>query len=85
MIYSTRKKCAMRSLINSYHDRITANTPAKVRQSYREQQVEHFINYSPIGNTMIGKWLKKRISLPLQNLHHHQVQRLPGGSSVVPG
>lgn len=49
----------MRSLINSYHDKITANTPAKVKQSQREQQLEHFINYSPIGNTMIGKWINR--------------------------
>ena len=59
MIPQLKKRCAMRSMINSYHERITANTPAKVRQGYRERQIEHFINYSPIGNTMIGKWLKR--------------------------
>lgn len=49
----------MKQFINDYHEKITENTLAKVRQSFREQQVELFISYTPIGNTMIGKWIKR--------------------------
>ncbi len=36
-----------------------AKRPAKIRAFFREHQLQHFLSYAPIQNTILGRWLSK--------------------------